>query len=740
MNKFEYKMLQTIVAILLLIAVAACNVFKPPVNEQPEEGRLEISMDFDPKLEERYDQLKVVAGATTAIVDTDSTAKVNIDDSIRIISALNQNDDLIATAFRSSDAITFSPESTALAFVVNSIPFLSYIPDDAQFDGLMEELKSIASVEELIDYIDALFSNNQPIDSAEPEFASKLGAAVDDVYSILQDGADSTLVSDSSGNYDVNATHKTSSSSSVLNTNQNVERRLPLHVSRIDQVGFLSSAYEPKIEPAEGLVYSLTLDLKNYYGDKYSAVLAGPRDRFGAKVFDLEIDVYNSNILWQELRVSNRTDFLGDPVIVAPQTMTGFMDTFVTIDGVRTFLDDVVHLRFEDARWDGKLTSVHLPSSIKYEYINVYKYTYNTLVASLTDLFLSPTTLIDDDLFQNFIHSTASDLSKVNQLLQYLNVGDWKSLGLTLADYFMDWIESKIYDELIDIALGKVAEELNPYRKALKTAEVFVQNPSTALITTLMSASSHLGETYFYYKVSDLPCCDATVGISDSGWEIAQGGEKSINLALMPVYSDLPSTNIEIWVIDRETGSRLDDIHVEPNVISPRDFNNFSAKLIVDQTVEPGSYQLAFAGTSQTNDNYVVYGKYFDLEVVPGTTEEPPDLSEWKWVAGGYFNNITYGDGLYVAVGNVGAILTSWNGEEWTLQDSGTNSALLGITYGNDTFIAVGEHGTILTSPDGENWTAQTSGTSYSLKGITYGNGTFVAVGSSGTILTSPDG
>jgi hypothetical protein len=50
------------------------------------------------------------------------------------------------------------------------------------------------------------------------------------------------------------------------------------------------------------------------------------------------------------------------------------------------------------------------------------------------------------------------------------------------------------------------------------------------------------------------------------------------------------------------------------------------------------------------------------------------------------------------------------------------------VTYGNGLFVAVGEDGAILTSPDGVSWTRRTSGGNL-LYGVTYGNGTFVAVG-----------
>ncbi|WP_019551589.1 hypothetical protein [Thermus scotoductus] len=60
------------------------------------------------------------------------------------------------------------------------------------------------------------------------------------------------------------------------------------------------------------------------------------------------------------------------------------------------------------------------------------------------------------------------------------------------------------------------------------------------------------------------------------------------------------------------------------------------------------------------------------------------------------------------------------------------------MTYGNGLFVAVGDRGAILTSPDGVNWTRLTSPTRYSLSSVTYGNGLFVVVGEGGAILTSP--
>ncbi|MGY2954787.1 hypothetical protein ACVWZQ_002946, partial [Thermostichus sp. MS-CIW-29] len=78
------------------------------------------------------------------------------------------------------------------------------------------------------------------------------------------------------------------------------------------------------------------------------------------------------------------------------------------------------------------------------------------------------------------------------------------------------------------------------------------------------------------------------------------------------------------------------------------------------------------------------------------------------------------------------------DGVSWTQRTSGTSNQLNGVAYGNGLFVAVGWDGTILTSPDGVSWTQRTSGTSNWLNGVAYGNGLFVAVGWNSTILTSP--
>lgn len=100
-------------------------------------------------------------------------------------------------------------------------------------------------------------------------------------------------------------------------------------------------------------------------------------------------------------------------------------------------------------------------------------------------------------------------------------------------------------------------------------------------------------------------------------------------------------------------------------------------------------------------------------------------------------------DGLYVAVGDLGTILTSPDGLRWTQEAPPAETAdrvLLGVGARADRFVVVGTQGTILTSTDAVNWTAATSPTTNDLQGVTVWNGRFYVAGGGGEILSSLDG
>ena len=114
-------------------------------------------------------------------------------------------------------------------------------------------------------------------------------------------------------------------------------------------------------------------------------------------------------------------------------------------------------------------------------------------------------------------------------------------------------------------------------------------------------------------------------------------------------------------------------------------------------------------------------------------------LGQWRLRDATQAYGITFGNGLFVAVGEKGTILTSPNGIQWTSRPVATSAKLTSVAYGNPIYTAVGESGTIVTSADAVNWTVRNSGGS-DLTGVAYGDGVFVVVGLYGVILSSSDG
>jgi hypothetical protein len=112
------------------------------------------------------------------------------------------------------------------------------------------------------------------------------------------------------------------------------------------------------------------------------------------------------------------------------------------------------------------------------------------------------------------------------------------------------------------------------------------------------------------------------------------------------------------------------------------------------------------------------------------------------------FSSVTYGNGRWIAVGGEdGGMLggppanhsaTSLNGITWdtTSAFAHYNIWFTSVTYGNGLFVAVGGSA-IYTSLDGLTDTINVSGTTSNLNSVIYGNGAFVAVGDNGTILIS---
>ena len=91
---------------------------------------------------------------------------------------------------------------------------------------------------------------------------------------------------------------------------------------------------------------------------------------------------------------------------------------------------------------------------------------------------------------------------------------------------------------------------------------------------------------------------------------------------------------------------------------------------------------------------------------------------------------------LLVAVGDAGAVYTSYAGILWKKQTFGANTDLNSVTWGPNGFVAVGDGGVIGTSTNGTNWARTTIGSAYRNR-VTYSAGRYTAVGPSGAVLIS---
>ena len=103
-------------------------------------------------------------------------------------------------------------------------------------------------------------------------------------------------------------------------------------------------------------------------------------------------------------------------------------------------------------------------------------------------------------------------------------------------------------------------------------------------------------------------------------------------------------------------------------------------------------------------------------------------------------NDVVFGRGRFVAVGEQDTVLSSTDGVTWRPEDAGEGHWYFGVGFGNNTFVAVGTDGLVTTSPDAEQWVARESGTTNWLYDVAWGEAGFVAVGYAGAIVSSSDG
>ena len=153
------------------------------------------------------------------------------------------------------------------------------------------------------------------------------------------------------------------------------------------------------------------------------------------------------------------------------------------------------------------------------------------------------------------------------------------------------------------------------------------------------------------------------------------------------------------------------------------------------------------------NLSAVIYdGARFVALGTDGSIITSTDTATWiagKSIGSAGMNALAHGTGnTYIAVGDGGAIYKNTTagitdaGAAWTVETSGTTNDLYGVSYVNGIFVAVGAGGTLLTSTDGDSWVPPTTispSTSSILHQVAFGAGTYVAVGDDGTIVYSAD-
>ena len=152
----------------------------------------------------------------------------------------------------------------------------------------------------------------------------------------------------------------------------------------------------------------------------------------------------------------------------------------------------------------------------------------------------------------------------------------------------------------------------------------------------------------------------------------------------------------------------------------------------------------------------VVYGNGLFVAITRGSSQAvmtSPDGISWTLRSTpapvpSLWNSVTYGNGMYVVVGDYGNTMYSSDGVNWALGNiPDAFGSWTDVAYGNGVFVAVGENNSnggnlVITSTDGINWTYKTAAENNGWSTVTYGNGRFVALAATGTnrVMTSTDG
>jgi photosystem II stability/assembly factor-like uncharacterized protein len=135
----------------------------------------------------------------------------------------------------------------------------------------------------------------------------------------------------------------------------------------------------------------------------------------------------------------------------------------------------------------------------------------------------------------------------------------------------------------------------------------------------------------------------------------------------------------------------------------------------------------------------LILSKYNSIIPLIKYSESPP--IDWREITpiDQLLTSVVFAQNQFVAVGDIGTIVTSTDGIQWVQQHSGTTGNLKDIAYGKGKYVAVGNQGTILFSSNGLEWKEIKLNNEW-FNMVTYGNGLFITINSYGSMFTSSNG
>ena len=159
--------------------------------------------------------------------------------------------------------------------------------------------------------------------------------------------------------------------------------------------------------------------------------------------------------------------------------------------------------------------------------------------------------------------------------------------------------------------------------------------------------------------------------------------------------------------------------------------------------LEPVSFKLAdrVASMAFAKGRFVAVGREGRLRM----STNGIDWEECAQPEGTYIRSVAANDDGFVAVGgsfidHKPVILRSSGGHGWIKSRSPGKAVLLDVTWGDGMFVAVGDRGMIVRSADGRRWRRSESRVTGVLACLAHLGGRYVAGGEDGLIITSVDG